>query len=331
MKHQPTVSIIIPVYKVARVLKDVLTSIYNQTYPIAEIILVDNHSPDESVSVARRFASNHKKIPIRIIERKKTYGLSDSCNLGATLARTTHVVTIHSDGLLPTNYELDKLMKPFIVDPTIVAAGPMLVHRMEEWRGYNFWQKCLFAVSVGKEIPSGNGKFDCFNRDVYIKSGGFDTKSFDNSIGSEDIDMHLRLRSVGTVVNSEARVVHAHPADPNYTMRDWIARRKFLALSYGRYLQLYFPHEWKRQLVFFVKPLLVLNGVLGFIHPLFIIPIVLFPFLYMPIMFRDPTTRSDPRIIFLPFVLIFLVFYESYWLFYSFLFLRNTRYNTNSL
>lgn len=331
MKLQPTVTIIIPVYQVARVLEDVLTSVYTQTYPIAEIIIVDNHSPDESVSVARRFASSHKKIPIRIIERKKTYGLSDSCNLGATMARTTHIVTIHSDGLLPTNYELDKLMKPFIVDPTIVASGPMLVHRMEEWSGYNFWQKCLFASSVGKEIPSGNGKFDCFNRNVYLKSGGFDVKSFNNTIGAEDIDMHLRLREIGKVINSQAHVVHAHPADPNYTVWDWIARRKFLALSYGRYLQLYFPHEWERQLVFFVKPLLALSGLLGFFHPVFIIPIVIFPFFYMPIMFRYTLTRHDPKILILPFIVMFLVFYESYWMFYSFLFLHDARYNTKEL
>lgn len=331
MKNQPTVSVIIPVYKVSGVLEDVLTSIYNQTYPIAEIILVDNHSPDASVTVARRFASNHTKIPIRIIERKRTYGLSDSCNLGATIARTTHVVTIHSDGLLPTKYELDKLMKPFMTDPTIVAAGPMLLHRTKEWLGYNFWQKCLFAASVNKEIPSGNGKFDCFNRDRYVKSGGFDTKRFNNSIGSEDIDMHLRLRSVGTVVNTEARVVHAHPADPNYTMRDWIARRKFLALSYGKYLQLYFPREWMRQRAFFVKPVLAIVSLLAAFHPIFLFPLVIFPFAYMPVMFREPSTRSDPRIFLLPFVLMFLVFYESYWMFYSFLFMHDARYNANSV
>ncbi len=331
MVIKPTVSIIIPVYKVERVLNAVLTSIYGQTYPIAEIILVDNHSPDSSVAVANRFASSHAKIPIRIIRRKKTYGLSDSCNLGARVARSTHVVTIHSDGLLPTKYELDKLVKPFIEDPTIVAAGPMLVHRMEEWQGYNFWQKCLFASAVGTEIPSGNGKFDCFNRDVFLKAGGFDVKSFSNSIGAEDVDLHLRLRAMGKVVTSQARVVHAHPPDPNYTLKDWITRRKFLALSYGRYLQLYFPREWRRQLVFFIKPLLVISMVLGFRYPFFMIPVVVFPFFYMPVMFRESLTRSNPRIILLPFILIFLICYESFWMLNSFLFIRNARYNRSTL
>lgn len=328
MDKHPTVTIVIPVYKVGRVLGAVLTSIYDQTYPVAEIILVDNHSPDDSVAIAKQFAASHTKIPIRIILRKRTYGLSDSCNLGATLAKTTHIVTIHSDGLLPTKFELDKLMKPFITDPTVVAVGPILVHRMEEWRGYNFWQKCLFASSVGKEIPSGNGKFDGFNREVFLQSGGFDTRCFDNTMGAEDIDIYLRLLAIGKVVNSQARVVHAHPADPNYTMKDWIARRKFLALSYGRYLQLYFPHEWKRQVVFFIKPLFATSVLLGFMHPIFVVPLVVFPFFYMPVMYRDASTRRDPLILILPFIVVFLIFYESYWMLYSFLFLRNARYNT---
>lgn len=328
---KPTVTIIIPSYKVEGVLREVLESVYRQTYPIKKIILIDNHSPDRSVEVARNFATSHKKIPIEIIEREKTYGLSDSYNLGVKLARTTHIVTFHSDGILPTTYELGKLILPFIKDSTIVAAGPMLVHQMEEWLGYNFWQKCLFAVSVGKKIPSGNGKFDCFNRNAYLKAGGFDTKQFRHTIGAEDIDMHLRLRSLGKVVNSEACVIHAHPAEPDYTMMHWIARRKFLALSYGRYLQLYFPREWMRQRVFFVKPVLAIASLLAAFHPIFLLPLVIFPFAYMPVMFQEPSTRSDPRIFLLPFVLMFLVFYESYWMFYSFLFMHDARYNTSSV
>lgn len=331
MKQQPTVSLIIPVYNVERVLASVLDSIYSQTYPIEEIILVDNHSSDESVAVAKRFALSHTKIPIRIIERRKTYGLSDSYNLGAKLAKTTHIVTIHSDGLLPTKYELGKLISPFMKDPAIVAAGPRLIHRKKEWLAYNFWQKCLFATSVGQEVPSGNGKFDCFNRNVFLRAGGFDTKHFHNTMGSEDIDMQLRLRMFGTIVNSDARVIHAHPVEPGYSMLDWISRRKFLALSYGRYIQLHFPQAWMLQYSFFIKPLLTLVTLMVFIHPIFFLPLIIFPFLYMPVMFREPSTLSDPRIFLLPLVLVFLVFYESFWMIYSFLFLRVRRYNTDSV
>lgn len=331
MKQRPAVTVIIPVYKAEDALTDVLLSISRQTYPIQKIILIDNCSPDKSVAVANKFASLHKKIPIEIIKRKKTYGISDSYNLGAKSAMTTHIVTLHSDGILPTRYELGKLMSPFLKDPTVVVAGPRLMHRKKEWLAYNFWQKCLFAASVGKEVHSGNGKFDCFNREVFLKAGGFDTKHFRPTLGSEDIDMHLRLRAFGTVVNSEARVIHAHPAEPGYMMIDWIARRKFLALSYGRYVQLHFSHAWMLQYSFFAKPFLAAVSLLGFLHPILFLPLIVFPFLYMPVMFREPSTHSDPRIVLLPFILAFLVYYESFWMFYSVLFLRDEQYNTNTV
>ena len=328
---KPTVTVVIPAYKVEGVLHKVLDSVYRQIYPIEKIILIDNHSPDRSVAVVMAFAARHKRIPIEIIKREKTYGISDSYNLGAKLATTTYIVTIHSDGILPTKYELGRLMSPFLKDPTVAAAGPRLIHRKKEWIAYNFWQKCLFATSVGKEIPSGNGKFDCFNREVFLKAGGFDTKHFSHTLGSEDIDMHLRLRAFGTVVNSEARVIHAHPAEPGYTMIDWISRRKFLALSYGRYIQLHFRDAIQLQYVFFVKPLLALITILGFMSPVFFVPLVVFPFVYMPVMFRESATNRDPRILALPFLLIFLVFYESVWMVYSLLFMRDARYNTDNV
>lgn len=328
MKQRPTVTVIIPVYKAERAITDVLQSVFRQTYPIQKIILIDNFSPDESVAVAKKFISLHKKIPIEIIERKKTYGISDSYNLGAKSARTTYIVTLHSDGILPTRYELVRLMSPVLKDPTVVVVGPRLIHRKKEWLTYNFWQKCLFATSVGKEVPSGNGKFDCFNRSVFLKAGGFDVKRFSTTLGSEDIDMHLRMREFGKVVNSEACVIHIHPTEPRYSMMDWIARRKFLALSYGRYLQIHFFRAWILQYSFFVKPLLALVSLLGFIYPVFFIPLILFPFLYMPVMFHEPSTRSNPRILFLPFLAVFLVFYESFWIMYSVLFLHDERYNT---
>ena len=42
----PTISVIIPVYKVERYLDACVASVVGQTYPDLEIILVDDGSPD---------------------------------------------------------------------------------------------------------------------------------------------------------------------------------------------------------------------------------------------------------------------------------------------
>lgn len=328
---QSTVTIIVTVYNVESVLKQVLQSIVSQTYPIEKIILVDNHSSDQSVAVANDFAKRHKKIPIEVIKREKTYGVSDSYNLGAELAKTEYIVTLHSDSLLPTPDELSHLMKPFAKE-SCIAAMPIVVHRKKEWDEYNFWQKCLFAHVVGKQGHALNGKFDAYKREAFLSLGGYDTDRFNHFIGSEDADMGFRLKKAGRIAKTNAHTVHVHGKDPSYRLGDWIARRKFLAVSYGRQIQLH-SHEMGLfgLTQFFVKPGLVLISFFALRNWIFILPLLLFPFLYMHTMFIDNHTRRDPQIIILPFIIIYLVIMESIWMFYSFLFMHDTRYNTNSV
>lgn len=310
-----TVTIVIPVYNVERVLRTVLESVYRQTYPIKKIILIDNHSPDRSVAVAKAFVAGHKRIPMEIIEREKTYGISDSYNLGATLANSEYVVTLHSDGILPTNQELAKLMRPLTrAGHDYVAAMPIVVHRRKEWRQYNFWQQCLFAPVVGIQLHSLNGKFDAYKRSVFLTLGGYDTKYFNHFIGSEDADMHYRLVTQGKIAKTRARVIHAHEKDPSYGMAEWIARRKFLAVSYARQLQLHWKEMGIRKGVFFVKPAIALIIVFAVVHPIFFVPILVFPFWYMRSMFLDSASRKNPNIVLLPIVVMYLVFAETVWM-----------------
>lgn len=322
---QSSVTIIVAMYNVESVLESVLQSIVSQTYPVVEVLLIDNRSTDRSVAVAEKFISCHKRISIRIVRREKTYGISDSYNLGAELAETEYIVTLHSDALLPTRYELSRLMESFEKDPYgYVAAMPIVVHRKKEWNQYNFWQKCLFAHVVGSEQHALNGKFDAYNRVVFLSLGGYDTKHFSHFIGSEDADMHFRLKKVGRIAKTNARVVHLHGRDPSYGLHDWLARRKYLTIAYGRQLELHARDMGLFGLVpFFVKPILALVSVLALWNWVFILPLALFPFFYMYRMFTDSLSHRDPQIIMLPFVVIYLVFAETLWMGYSIAFNRS--------
>lgn len=325
MKQLPTVTVIIPVYKVEGVLQEVLESAYSQTYPIREIILIDNRSPDRSVAVAKKFAAIHKKIPIKILKRKKTYGISDSYNLGAKIARSEYIVTLHSDSMLPSKYELGRLMEPFVVKKNVyLAAMPLVVHRKKEWQEYSFWQKCLFAQVVGRQEHSLNGKFDAYRRSVFLSLGGYDTKHFNRFIGAEDADMNFRLSSQGEIAKTRAKVVHLHGRDPAYALNDWVARRRFLSKAYARQLELHWKDMGISIVPFLVKPGLVVMTLLSYFYPLLVILVVIFPFWYMRNMFMDPASRSDPHILLLPFIVLYLVFAETVWLLQG-LFLRDSR------
>jgi len=314
------ISLIVPVFNISSVVEKVLESIKIQTYPIREIIVIDNHSSDNSVDLIKKFIKNNKRMKIKLIERDRTYGISSSYNLGAKLSKSKYIVSLHSDSVLPTRNEIKKLVKPFEKDSKVVASYPFVVHTRNVWLKYNFWQKCLFGTVYGTERPSMNGKFDCYRKTDFLQIGGYDEKKFSPHIGTEDADMHHRLEKRGKVISSRARVVHVHGIDKNYSLKDWIARRKFLSVSYGRYIKMHANDMGLEVLLFFVNPLLVTCALLGFINYLFLVPVLLFPFIYFRKMFFDPAIFLNPRIILLPFILYFLIFYESFWLLESILF-----------
>lgn len=318
-----SISVVIPMYNVESIVYEVLESVSKQDYPILEFILIDNHSADNSVRVAEEFKRDHKNLKLQIIKRKKTYGLSSSYNLGARRAKGDYVVTLHSDSTLPSRGELRKLVKPFLSDISVVATYPILLHPKDIWLTYNFWQKCLFARSVETEIPSMNGKFDCYKKSAFLKIGGYDEKHFSHFMGTEDADMRLRLQKEGKIIPTKARVIHLHGVDKNYSLSDWIARRKFLAISYGRFLRLHARDMKQEILAFLVKPLIALTTpILSLIHPMFLFLLLVFPFVYAPKMFMERSTISDQRITMLPFIIIVLIYYETFWMLKSLLFFR---------
>lgn len=53
----PLVSVLIPLYNAQQYIADTIIKIKRQTYPNIEVIIVDDHSTDESLKVAQQYAS----------------------------------------------------------------------------------------------------------------------------------------------------------------------------------------------------------------------------------------------------------------------------------
>ncbi len=314
------ISLLVPVYNVAPLINKVLESIKKQDYPIREIIVIDNHSSDNSVEVVKRFINKNRQMKIKLIQRDKTYGISASYNLGAKLAKGDYLISLHSDSILPTSKEVSRLIEPFLQDSNVITTYPLVVHPRDVWLTYNFWQKCLFGTVYATENPSMNGKFDCYKKSAFLKIGGYNEKRFHHGMGTEDADMHHRLGKEGKVVATKARVIHLHGFEKNYSLKDWIARRKFLSISYGRYIKMHAKDMGIVTGIFFIKPLLLASFLLGFLNPIFFLPVIFFPFIYFHRMFSDTAVLKNPRIVLLLLVVYFLIFYETFWLFESILF-----------
>ncbi len=94
---QPLVSIIIPVYKVEKYLKDCVDSVRNQTYANLEIILVDDGSPDRCGQMCDQYAAEDSRISVI---HKVNGGLSDARNFGMKRSKGEYLCFVDSDDIL---------------------------------------------------------------------------------------------------------------------------------------------------------------------------------------------------------------------------------------
>ena len=111
--NEPLVSIITPVYNAERFLSETIKSVKNQTYENWELLLVDDCSKDNSVSIIKEFQKNDHRI--KYIKLEKNSGASVTRNTGIKNAKGRFIAFVDSDDIWESNkleiqikYMLDK-------------------------------------------------------------------------------------------------------------------------------------------------------------------------------------------------------------------------------
>ena len=95
--NNPTISIIIPIYNVAPYIIECLESVYNQSYPNIEVILVDDCSTDESMQIVDTFLTSDRIKKTTLIHHSQNKGLSETRNTGINHATGDYIYFIDSD------------------------------------------------------------------------------------------------------------------------------------------------------------------------------------------------------------------------------------------
>lgn len=311
--NNPPVTTIIPTFNSSTTIVECLSSLKSQNYPIAKVIIVDGGSKDDTVEKIKLFKKKNKAFNVELLRPLKKTSVGHSYNLGINKAKTELVVALHSDSVLKTNQELKKLVDPIIKDDSVVATYPTVVNPKKVWNTYSFWLKCHFSRWAGASTPSMNGKFDCYQRKIFKKIGGHDTKTFQDRIGAEDVNLSQRLRKEGRVVLSKARVLHLHYMGKGYTFRKWMEYRKILSITYGKVIGKHWMDLKAEVLIFLIKPVIAVGTLIPVVNFIFIPILLLFSIYYMKPVYFDPVSRKDWRIFILPFAIMFLVYYETYW------------------
>ena len=101
MSENPLISVIIPVYNVAKYLPRCLDSVYQQTYNNLEIILVDDGSTDNSLEICNQYAKQDKRI---VVIHQENGGLSAARNSGMDHMQGEFFTFIDSDDWVTPDY-----------------------------------------------------------------------------------------------------------------------------------------------------------------------------------------------------------------------------------
>lgn len=101
-KKKPLISVVMPVYNVEDYIEESVTSILNQTIRDFELLVIDDCSSDNTLSLLR----NMKDDRIKIVTKEKNLGLIHSLNLGFELAQGEYIARMDGDDIsLPERFE----------------------------------------------------------------------------------------------------------------------------------------------------------------------------------------------------------------------------------
>lgn len=211
------ISVVIPLYNAEKYIIETLDSLLAQTYPIDEVLVVDDCGPDRSLEIVEAYSEKHPVV--RLIRQPHNQGGSAARNRGLSEVRNEWVLMMDADDTIHPNLlelQVEKLREFSGVEPPPVAVHPAYVQtdadgnilENSEYRGQQLsFDETFGSLLVRNYIITPSGLL--LNRDVALKIGGYKT----NFLVSEDAEFILRLSREGTFLYVDEPYVYfrRHP------------------------------------------------------------------------------------------------------------------------
>ncbi len=252
MLRKPKISVIIPTHNAAAFIEDCLASIFTQTFPPFEVIVVDNASIDETPTlIAQKFPK------AKVIRLKKNTGVTGGRNTGIKKTRGEFLFFFDHDMVAEPDM-ISELVKVAKSNPKIGIVTPKIYYWEDKKRiwaagtGINLWTGQI-VFRGGKDA----GQYDKIEevqvapaaifvkRKILDKIGGFDDVYFATY---EDTDFCFRAKEAGfkIVYAPKAVAYHKIPGDYKSSMERLLSRAYFI----GRNRIIFMKRYGKNFLVF---------------------------------------------------------------------------------
>jgi GT2 family glycosyltransferase len=212
------ISVVIPNWNGAEHLEACLPALHKQTFADFEVIVVDNGSDDDSVSLIK---SNYPSVTI--IELAENTGFAAACNQGIRAARGEYIALLNNDTEVDPGW-LEALHHAAAQDDRIGMVASKILLNLDT-REIDSVGMLVYADGIGRQRGRGridDGRFDeaeeilypsacaaMYKREMFEDIGLFDEDFF---LYCEDTDLGLRGRRAGwkAVFAPKAVVLHKY-------------------------------------------------------------------------------------------------------------------------
>ena len=193
------VSIIMPTYNRAELIKLALDSVIKQSFQNWELLVIDNESTDRTREVVELFAAKDSRIKYFNVKKNPKSGISSYLNFGMKEASGKYIARLDDDDEWCDAFKLDKQVK-FLEqhqDYVIVGGGAIMVdhNRKEIFR---------FLKRENDDEIRNNALFAnpfWHNTVMFVKQRALEVGGYNDLRFVEDWDLWLRLGLKGKLYN----------------------------------------------------------------------------------------------------------------------------------
>lgn len=209
------ISFIIPMKNAGKYIRRCLEAILAEMESGDEIIVVDNGSTDDSVSIAGRIKDvTLLHCPEGTIGYLRNYGANHSlCNI---------LAFIDADCIISPGWR-SKVIKNLEAEGITATGSRYEIPENAVWIEKAWFSQKIMKAAPAKYINSGNL---AIKKEAFLNVGGFD----ENLITGEDAELGWRLNGKGFIIIEDPEVECIHLGNPK-TLKDFYRKQKWHALG----------------------------------------------------------------------------------------------------
>jgi len=205
------ISVIIPVFNSEKFIKRCLDAVFSSDYQDFEVIIIDDHSFDQSLMLAGSY-------PCEVISLEENIGAAGARNIGAQAARGEFLFFLDSDIVIERN-TIGAIVKTFEEKPEISALFCSFQEKTHPCNFFSVYKNLVHHYThqnSKSEAATFCGGFGAIKREIFHEMEGFDPKYR----YLEDVEFGYRLHKSGhrILLNKKIQVTHCK----NYSFMDLV-------------------------------------------------------------------------------------------------------------